>query len=194
MKLTDRSRVFEFWETTLMFHGEIEKEGRRKPYWHQEIPEIIFDGMCIRLRGVFEHRQPLRLLGTGLSSEEIPQKPIRTRRPSSLVASILEGIFHDSTLIQSQHYTLAEFQANDITENPLEGLNENLRFVGINNRDLYLFVHTGLGGNLFEFHLTEKVADSIRLFEKDLAFVQKHIKSAEDLLPKLGAKPSANSI
>ena len=182
MKHTDGSRVVEFWESWLVLFGDIETGGQRKPRWRPEKTEIVFNGLCIRFLGVFGQRQMPRLIGTDLAIEGKLQQPIRTRRPSNWVADILGDGSHDSTLIHSQHYTLSDFQGNIVSNIPLEVPNQNLQYIGINNRDLYLFIHTGLSGNLFEFHVTEKVVDSIRLFEKDLAFVQRQIQSFEMLM------------
>ena len=194
IEFTDRETRLEFWESEVTFEGEIKKKNSDgKTVWETEVSETLFNGLCVRVRDAFDEPRHVLMIQAREIDEEAKKKTVREEHHYNFIAGILTYVWsgiHDNKLLDSKGCTLDDFQGEAARDDTLGELDENLHYVATKGRDLYLFVHTGLSGNLFEFHLSENVRRNVELFECDLEFVRQRILAVEALLPKLAEKPA----
>ena len=177
MAFTDAETRLEFWETTVSFEAEEKSIKRGKNEWREVYSKEFFNGSCLRFVGVFQTPPKPQLIRIA-NTEEVADTPVREEQHYNAVAAFLTGlnsVFGTNTVLKKKG-TQPEDYVGDPRVDEFLGKNvRHLRYIGINGRDVFLYIHTGLSGNLFEFSIKQTTARSIELFEQDLEFIRQRL-------------------
>lgn len=175
-----------WWESRIQINVEEQKKNSDgKTVWDPVHSEALFNGICVRVPEVFDKGQPTNLtLARHLSIGERGQS-VRERRHYNAIARLLDEAWTvrgTNDLILSKKSKLEDF-TGALESNPaLANEDRHLVFVGTEARDLILFFHTGLSGNLFEFNLGDSARRNVAAFEEDLRLVLERLRATEPLI------------
>jgi hypothetical protein len=179
----------EFWESVLDFEAEEEtSDSDEAKSWNTVYEEKLFDGLCIRLKDVFETIQPTQLLQIIEITPNAEGKTIRPTQETNFFVDIWCST-SSNTIMDSKTGLVPKYSFNfktlPLKAEKLKTVYTDLHYVGIHKQDLFLFVHTGLDGNLFEFYQNRSAEENIKLLEEDILLVRKQVEVAKTVLDRV---------
>ena len=181
-------RRLQLWESSMHFVS-VEEERYRNSKGEQKTrtttlhEEALFDGLCIRGIGVLDAPTSTRLFQCQDGQD------IRGDRHSG-PRPIAGGFNLGSKSYEA--FSSGSISASDLDEQvPVNGvlgtLDRDLMYVVADRQDVFLFIQTGMKGNLFEFDLERSASESVAIFQSDLAFCRRHAELLERVLPVVQA-------
>ena len=173
-------RVVDFWESNIYllkrspYRDEKEKLAYKRKY------ETCFDGVAIRINDVLPAGWSPDLYAIG----EGPATGHRAQHKQGILLTLIEAILRGSGSHGSEQDSGLDQYPVAITELDV-GKEHSLRFVGVDQKSLYMFLETGLEGTMFNFNMNTKIARSEALFLEDLQLVLHHYQMIDRVLASL---------
>jgi len=187
-------RQCEFWEAEIDFDGQRKMAVSRKyQAWLTELGNVLFNGVCIRVPGVFAEARPSELIQVHDLSRgpwEAPALPeVHSGRSNGIMGWLWNRMRREAA-ISSFTANRTDFDV-PVTFNPTLGdIDEDLQYVGVFGHDLYLLMHTDLSGNLFELDLFNPIVRNAETFQSDVRFIDARLRAVDPVLDLLADRPA----